>query len=245
MEKERIQKLLSMSGVASRREAESFILQGRVKVNGVVAKLGDKASYSDEILFDNKPINPEEEKVYFVLNKPPKTICSLKDHLGRTLVTDLISTPFKIFPVGRLDYDTTGVLILTNDGDLSNKLLHPKYKIFRVYRARLNEPLSKNELKALNGVVVVNNVESHQDVIPAGEDSPKSYLVVLSMGTYHHVKELFKTVNKTVLNLKRIEYAGITVEKMPLGSYRKLTFKEVKNLKHLVRVQEEELKKSK
>ncbi|SYV97789.1 Pseudouridine synthase [Mycoplasmopsis edwardii] len=244
MEKQRLQKILSMAGVASRRESESYILQGRVKVNGQVAKLGDKASFDDEILFDNLPI-AEENKVYFVLNKPAKTICTLKDNFGRTLVTDLIDTPYKIFPVGRLDYDTTGVLLLTNDGDLANKLLHPKYQIYRVYRARLNEALSKAELKTLNGTVIVNNKESNQYVTTAGEDSPKSYLVALTLGTYHHVKELFKVVNKEVINLKRIEYAGITVDKMPVGSYRKLTLKEVKDLKNLVRLQETNLQKGK
>ncbi|UWV93306.1 pseudouridine synthase [Mycoplasmopsis cynos] len=242
MQKQRIQKILSMGGVASRREAESLILQKRVKVNGVVARIGDKASFDDVILFDNKPIT-EENKVYYVINKPAKTICSLKDNFGRTLVTDLIDVPYKIFPVGRLDYDTTGVLILTNDGELVNKLMHPKYKIFRVYRARLNESLSKQELKTLNGTLIINNTQSSQDVVPVGKDKPKTYFVILTVGTYHRVKELFKLVNKTVVNLKRVEFAGITVEKMPLGSYRKLTLKEVKDLKTLVNKQEEILQK--
>lgn len=242
MEKQRIQKILSLSGVASRREVESLILQKRIKVNGIVANLGDKASFNDEILVDNKPINQPEEKVYYVLNKPPKTICSLKDNFNRTLVTDLIDTPYKVFPVGRLDYDTTGVLLITNDGELSNKLLHPKYQIFRVYRARLNASLTKHELKELNKEVFINKKYSKQDVLSI-PDTPKSYLVVLSVGTYHHVKELFKLVNKTVFNLKRIEYAGITVDKMPLGTYRKLTLKEIKDLKNLVRLQEAKLHK--
>lgn len=242
MQKQRLQKILSLAGVASRREAESLILQKRIKVNGLIAKLGDKASFNDEILLDNKPITHPQEKVYYVLNKPPKTICTLKDNFQRTLVTDLIDSPYKVFPVGRLDYDTTGVLLITNDGELSNKLLHPKYQIFRVYRARLNEPLSRQELKELNKPVYINKTLSKQDVL-AIADAPKSYLVVLSQGTYHHVKELFKIVNKTVLNLKRLEYAGITVDKMPLGTFRKLTLKEIKDLKNLVRIQEEKLNK--
>ncbi|QKT05425.1 pseudouridine synthase [Mycoplasma sp. OR1901] len=241
---ERLQKILSKAGVASRREAEKLIIKGKVKVNGVIAKLGDKASFSDEILVNNKPIESEEEKVYFILNKPPKTVSTLKDNFNRQKVTDLIDTPYKIFPVGRLDYDTTGALILTNDGELANKLAHPKYQILRVYRARLNEKLTAKELKSLNGIVKVNNTKSVQDVIPVGEDSPKSYFVVLSLGTYHHVKKLFETVNKMVINLKRLEYAGITVEKLPLGHYRPLKLKEIKDLKNLVRLQEEKLLKN-
>ncbi|WP_322935802.1 pseudouridine synthase [Mycoplasmopsis felis] len=244
MQKERLQKILSQAGVCSRREAENLIKENKVKVNGMIAKLGDKASFQDEILVNNIPIK-EEEKVYYVLNKPKKTISTLKDNFNRTSVVDLMDVPYKIFPVGRLDYDTTGVLIMTNDGELTNKLLHPKYQIPRVYRARLNEQLNKIELKKLNGIVKVNGVKSVQNVIPINEESPKSYFVILTQGTYHHVKELFKTVNKIVISLKRIEYAGITVDKMPLGTYRKLTIKEVKDLKNLVRIQEERLNKMK
>ncbi|TDV23044.1 23S rRNA pseudouridine2605 synthase [Mycoplasmopsis mustelae] len=236
----RLQKLLSQAGVASRREAEKLINDGHVKINGKIAKIGDKATFSDYILVKNKPIQ-QEEKVYYVLNKPTKTVSTFKDNFDRTTVVDLLDVPYRVFPVGRLDYDTTGVLIMTNDGDLTNKLLHPKYKIPRVYRARLNEKLKFKELKTLNSIVKVNGVKSVQQVIPIGEDSPKSYFVILTQGTYHHVKELFLTVNKTVINLKRVEYAGITVEKMRLGEYRKLTLKEVKMLKDLVKNQEKVL----
>ncbi|MEA4134389.1 pseudouridine synthase [Mycoplasma sp. 2704] len=225
---ERLQKILSKAGVASRREAEQMILDGRISVNGYIAKLGDKASFNDEILVDGSPINGEEQKVYFVLNKPPKTVCTLKDNFNRAKVTDLIDTPYKIFPVGRLDYDTTGVLILTNDGDLANKLMHPSYEVVRVYRARLNEPLDKKELAKLNKPVIINKKFSNQQVIHI---ESKSYFVVLTQGTYHHVKELFKLVDKEVINLKRVEYGGITVENIPVGKYRPLTIKEVKTLK--------------
>ncbi|QNM93898.1 rRNA pseudouridine synthase [Mycoplasma sp. Pen4] len=231
MQKERLQKILSQAGIASRREAENIIKQGRVKVNGKVATLGDKATFSDDILVDNIPIE-EENKVYFVLNKPPKTVCTLKDNFNRTIVTDLIDTPYKIFPVGRLDYDTTGVLILTNDGDLANKLMHPSYQVVRVYRARLNEPLATRELAKLNKPVMVNKKWSNQTVIPA---DTKSYFVVLTQGTYHHVKELFKAVNKEVINLKRVEYGGVTVNNIPVGKYRPLTLKEIKTLRQWVK----------
>ncbi|WP_426460931.1 pseudouridine synthase [Mycoplasma hafezii] len=233
MEQERLQKLLSKAGIASRREAENLILSKKVTVNGEVAVLGQKASFSDDIRVNGKPIT-EEKKVYYVLNKPPKTVCTLKDNFNRRIVTDLIDTPYKIFPVGRLDYDTTGVLILTNDGDLANKLMHPKYKIVRVYRARLNEPLSKVELAKLNKPVFINKAYSNQEVIPI-EGAPKSYFVVLTVGTYHHVKLLFQTVDKTVINLKRVEFGGITVKNIPVGEYRALNMKELKTLRQLVK----------
>ncbi|MFV8473450.1 pseudouridine synthase [Mycoplasma sp. 4F] len=232
VKEERIQKLLSQAGIASRREAESMILAGRVKLNGRLAKLGDKATFADTILVDNQPIQGQEEKVYFVLNKPPKTVCTLKDNFNRTIVTDLIDTPYRIFPVGRLDYDTTGVLILTNDGELASKLTHPSYGVIRVYRARLNEPLDKRQMAKLNKSVMINGTWSKQDVIQA---DVKSYFVVLTQGTYHHVKELFKTVDRQVINLKRVEYGGITCKNIPVGMYRPLTIKEVKTLYSLVK----------
>ncbi|QZE12403.1 pseudouridine synthase [Mycoplasma sp. Ms02] len=239
MNTERLQKLLSQAGIASRREAENLIKAGRVKVNGKVAELGQKASFKDHISVDNVPIN-QENKVYYVLNKPEKTICSLKDNFNRTLVTELIPSRERIFPVGRLDYDTTGVLIMTNDGELSNKLIHPRYQILRKYRARLNEPLNKIELKRLNKPVPIKNTMSIQTV---EQLDTKTYLVSLRVGTYHHVKELFEYVNKKVINLKRVEFAGITVEKIPVGEHRRLSIKEVKNLKYIVYQRELEMEK--
>lgn len=241
IEQERLQKILSQAGIASRRESEELIKKGRVVVNGKVAKLGDKASFKDEILVNGKPIQ-EEEKVYFLLNKPPKTVCTLKDNFNRTIVTDLIDTPYKIFPVGRLDYDTTGVLLLTNDGEMANKLIHPKYQIPRVYRARLNSPLTPKELKYLNTPVQINGKESKQDVLVADN---KSYFVILTVGTYHHVKELFKLVDRTVLNLKRIEFAGLTIEGLPVGAYRRLKLKELKFIRTLLEKKDEELNQKK
>lgn len=241
VEQERLQKILSQAGIASRRESEELIKKGRVVVNGKVAKLGDKASFKDEILVNGKPIQ-EEEKVYFLLNKPPKTVCTLKDNFNRTIVTDLIDTPYKIFPVGRLDYDTTGVLLLTNDGEMANKLIHPKYQIPRVYRARLNSPLTPKELKYLNTPVQINGKESKQDVLVADN---KSYFVILTVGTYHHVKELFKLVDRTVLNLKRIEFAGLTIEGLPVGAYRRLKLKELKFIRTLLEKKDEELNQKK
>ncbi|MGP1451303.1 MAG: pseudouridine synthase [Metamycoplasmataceae bacterium] len=239
MEKIRIQKVIAQSGYCSRRKAEELIIQNKVKVNNQLATIGMLVDLNDQIYINGKKINQKEEFVYFLLNKPPKTICTLNDPQNRKKVTDLIDTDKRIFTVGRLDYDTTGVLFLTNDGDFAYKLTHPKFNIVRKYRARLNEPLTINEIKKLNQPVKINEIFSNQLV---EQIDNKTYLVTLNLGTYHHIKELFKIVDKKVINLKRIEYAGITVEKMMVGQYRKLSINELKNIKTLIHLNEERIK---
>lgn len=223
---DRLQKIIAQAGIASRRKAEELISQGLVKVNGKVAKLGDKATFKDQITIDNQPISNKEEFVYYVLNKPERTISTAKDPQGRTTVLELIDDPRRIYPVGRLDYDTTGVLIMTNDGELAHRLTHPSFEVLRVYRARITRPLTEEELSFLNSdKVIVNGKPSKQKVTKVDN---KSYMVVLHVGTYHHVKELFKMVDTEVLDLKRVEYAGITAEGIPVGGYRRLNVKEIR-----------------
>ncbi|MCK5945977.1 MAG: rRNA pseudouridine synthase [Mycoplasmataceae bacterium] len=230
---DRIQKLISQAGVASRRKAEELIKAGKVSVNGKIAILGDKGTFADAILVNGKALQ-REELIYYMINKPTKTISTLNDPQGRRIITDLINDDRHIFPVGRLDYDTTGTLLLTNDGDLSNKLTHPSNGIMRVYRARLFEPLSAEDLKFLNSdQVIMDNRQSNQTVEKV--DS-KTYVVSLAVGTYHHVKRLFEMVNNEVITLTRIEFAGLThVGKLSKGEYRKLNPKEIKWLKDLVK----------
>ena len=232
MKKERLQKLLSQAGIASRRKSEELIKAGEVKVNGKVATLGDKATIKDEITVRGKQIL-KEELVYYLLNKPEKTISSLRDPEGRRLVVDLINDSRHIYPVGRLDYNTTGTLLLTNDGDLANKLAHPSNEIIRVYRARLDSPLTDKELRFLNSKnVKLDNKKTNQEVTQVDK---KTYVVVLKMGSYHHVKKLFELVGRRVQGLTRIEFAGLShVGKLSKGQYRELTPKEVKRLKGLV-----------
>lgn len=241
MNKERIQKLIAQSGKYSRREAEKLIENGKVKVNGKIAQLGDKATINDAIYINNKKIDLANNKlVYYVLNKPKKTITSLKDQFNRQTVVDLMPTDYRVVPVGRLDYNTTGTLILTNDLEIVNKLTHPKYEIPRTYRARIDEPLTLKQFNQLNSGIMVNGKISNQIV---DQIENKSYLVTLNVGSYHHVKKLFEALGRKVLNLKRVSYANINVEKMPEGTYRDLTFKELKDLKNIIRLQEEKLSK--
>ena len=230
--KERVQKIIAQSGLCSRRRAEIFIKQGKVTINNQKASLGDKASFQDEVKVNNVPINSKEEKVYYLINKPPKTICTLKDPENRTLVTDLIKESRRIFPIGRLDYNTTGTLLLTNDGELSERLTHPKYEIVRIYRARLNEPLSLKELLFLNSnKVLIKNRQSIQKVVQV---ATKSYSIELKVGSYHHVKELFELVNKKVISLTRIAFGQIShVGSLSLGKFRKLKKQEIVHLKEI------------
>lgn len=231
---DRLQKLIAQAGIASRRAAEELISQGKVKVNGKVAKLGDKATFKDEIMVDGQPLSTKEDFVYYVLNKPDRVVSTVKDPMGRVKVTDLIDESRRIYPVGRLDYDTTGVLLLTNDGELAHRLTHPSYEVLRVYRARITRPLTDDELWFLNSDrVMINGKPSKQQVTKVDN---KSYMVVLHVGTYHHVKKLFEMVDTKVLQLKRVEYAGITSEGIPVGGYRRLNIKEVRWLKQLTKM---------
>lgn len=226
MELERVQKLISQAGVASRRKAEELIIAKKVKINGKVAMLGDKASFNDEITVNGIALT-KEENVYILLNKPPRIITSASDPQGRQTVIDLIDIDKKIFPIGRLDYETTGTLLLTNDGALAHKLMHPSFEIKRVYRARLNEPLEKESLEFLNSNrVVLDNSASKQTVT---QDDTKTYIVTLAVGTNHHVKRLFELVDREVITLTRIEFAGLThVGELSQGQWRFLKPKEIK-----------------
>lgn len=235
MEEIRVQKLISQAGVASRREGEELIKKGKVIVNGKIAILGQRAFATDEIYVNGVALPRAQELKYYIINKPKKTICTLKDNFNRTIITDLIDEKDYIYPIGRLDYNTTGVLVLTNDGELANKLAHPSFEVVRRYRARLDYKLEKNELVFLNGDNVFVNGKLSKQIIELIES--KTYLVTLKEGSYHHIKKIFELVEREVIDLKRIEFAGLTVEKLMLGEYRKLKSTEIRGLKKLVGIE--------
>ena len=157
---ERLQKYLSSCGVASRRKSEELILNGKVKVNGVVVReLGIKVNDND-IIMVNGVILKKQEKEYYLLYKPEKTICSVSDDKGRVCVVDLIDTDEKIFPVGRLDYDTSGLLLLTNDGEITNKLTHPKGNVEKTYYVKADGIVTKEELTTLEKGIILDGVKT-------------------------------------------------------------------------------------
>lgn len=227
---QRIQKLIAQAGICSRRQAENLILQQKVKLNGKIALLGQKASFQDQILVDEVEIFLQE-KIYFILNKPRKTICALKDPQNRNLVVNLIKHNSFIFPVGRLDYNSTGIILLTNDGDLSHKLLHPSSRVLRVYRVVLERDLTEKEIWFLNkknhlidGIISLHVVE---------KITSKIFKVSLNQGLNHHIKKLFAFVKVRVQNLERIQFAMLNCLGLKRGEYRKLKIHEVKLLKNL------------
>lgn len=232
---ERLQKVIANSGFCSRRKAEELILKGDVKVNGeVVKKLGTTVSNTDVITVLNKPLVKQEEKEYYLLYKPEKTISSVHDEKGRKTVVDLVLTNSRIYPVGRLDYDTTGLLILTNDGELTNILTHPKNKIEKIYKAKVKGVITIPELKKLKKGLIIENrltVPTYVKIKKTNLDTKTTTLYIgLVEGRNHIVKKLLASLDHPVLELKRESLAFLTLEGLKKGEARKLTIKEVKKL---------------
>jgi len=231
---ERLQKVIANSGVTSRRKAEELILNGKVKVNGkVVTELGTKVSESAEIEV-NGNILSKETKVYYLLNKPRGIITSTKDEHERKTVVNLIEETKRIYPVGRLDYDTTGLLILTNDGELANYLMHPKNEIDKVYVAKINGMLSPKELMMLKNGVIIDGVKTSKARVKSRKYDKASDTSIIEItiheGKNHQVKKMFEAVNHEVLKLKRERIAFLDLTGLKSGEYRKLNPKEVAKL---------------
>ena len=235
---ERLQKYLSSCGVASRRKCEELIIEGRVKVNDVIIKeLGFKVEPKDTIMVDNSIVT-KEEKLYFLLYKPEKTICSLKDEKGRKTVIDLIDTKERVFPVGRLDYDTSGLLLLTNDGKLTQGLTHPKGNIQKTYSAKIDGIITQNEIKELEKGIILDGIKTkkaYAKIVKIDKKNNKSYVdLTITEGRNHQVKNMFMYFNHKVLKLKRISYAFLDLNGLRKGEYRLLSIKEVKQLYMLI-----------
>lgn len=231
---ERLQKIIAESGYTSRRKAEELIKQGKVFVNGVkVVELGTKASFGDIITVNGVTLQ-KSDYVYFLLNKPRGVVSTAKDEKGRKTVVDLIDTDKRIYPIGRLDYDTTGLILLTNDGELTNLLTHPKNKVPKKYVAKLNRYMEIEDLKKLEkGVEVEGRVCTPTRVKLKKNDLIKNYAIVeitIIEGRNHIIKKVFENLGYLVDKLTRVEYAFLNVDKLKSGEYRSLTIKEVKKL---------------
>lgn len=236
---ERLQKIIAESGYASRRKAEELIKKGKVIVNGkVVTELGTKASFGDDILVEGKKIE-KEEKEYYIFNKPRGVITSTSDDKGRKVVTDYFNSNKRLFPVGRLDYDTTGLLIVTNDGELSNLITHPKNEIEKVYVAKIEGIIKGAEINKLkNGIVLdgVNCVPKRVKLKSFDKKSNSSIVeITITEGKNHEVKRLFESVGFSVSKLKRERVAFLSLGNLKSGEYRKLNPKEVKQLFSLIK----------
>ncbi len=228
---ERLQKVIAQSGITSRRKAEELIKQGRVKVDGVVVtELGTKVDKNSRIEVDNKPLE-KEAKEYYLLNKPRGVITSTSDDKNRHIVTEYINTEARIFPVGRLDYDTTGVLLLTNDGEFANIMSHPKTEIEKVYLAKLEGIITGEEINKLKKGVKLDNtlVKASRVKLKKVNSTTNTCMVEITIheGKNHQVKRMFESVGYHVEKLTRKRVGIFTTENLKSGEYRKLTTKEV------------------
>ena len=229
---ERLQKVIANSGFCSRRKAEELISQGKVKVNNqIVTEQGTKVSNDDRIEINGTLLPLKEEKEYYLLYKPEKTISSVKDEKGRKTVTDLIPSKGRIYPVGRLDYDTTGALLLTNDGEFANILMHPNDKVEKVYMAKLNGIIKGEQINQLKDGVEIDGqtVQAARVKLKKVNDKNNTCMVQITIheGKNHQVKKMFESVGFQVEKLKREKVAFFDLKDLQSGEYRKLTPKEV------------------
>ena len=205
---ERLQKVIAQSGYTSRRKAEELILEGKVFVNGkVVCELGSKVSDKDIIEIDGEVLE-KEEKEYFLLNKPRGVVTTTSDDKKRKTVVDLIKTDKRIYPVGRLDYDTTGLLLLTNDGEFANIMMHPNDKILKVYVAKIKGIITGEDIRKLKKGVMIDDVKVIPKQIKIKKIDKKTNTSIVNItiteGKNHEVKRIFAAVNYEVLKLKRL-----------------------------------------
>lgn len=231
---ERLQKVIAEAGIASRRKAEELIVSGKVKVNNkVVTKLGTKVNPSDQIEVDNKIIE-KENKEYYLLNKPRGVITSTSDDKNRKTVTELIETNCRIYPVGRLDYDTTGALLLTNDGDFANIVMHPSNNMEKVYLAKLEGVIKGEQINKLkNGVTLDGKVikASRVKLKKVDNNTNKSLVeITIHEGLNHQVKRMFESVGFRVDKLTRKKIGFFDVTGLKSGEYRRLTPKEIQKV---------------
>ena len=231
---ERLQKVIAASGYTSRRKAEELIQAGKVKVNGrLVTEMGYQVSGNDTVEVAGTVIN-REEKEYILLYKPRGVVTTTSDEKDRKTVLDLINTNKRIYPVGRLDYDTTGVLLLTNDGELTNLLIHPSSDIEKVYVAKIEGILSKDDIVKLSNGVYIDGKKTAKAVVKVEKVDKKnnvSYVkLIIHEGRNHQVKKMFEAIGYTVVKLKRENFAFLNLDGLRSGEYRYLSTHEVKML---------------
>lgn len=235
---ERVQKVIANNGYCSRRKAEELILKGKVKVNNeVVKELGTLVNTDDVIEVEGYVIE-RQEKVYILMNKPRGCVTTTSDDKHRKTVVDLINLPIRVYPVGRLDYDTTGVLLLTNDGVLTNAMLHPSNNIEKIYIAKIKGTLTGGHIKSLESGIVIDGkktAKSKVKVLKVDRKSNTSIVeIMIHEGRNHQIKNMFSSLGYEVIKLRRESVAFLTCDGIAPGEYRFLTIKEVKMLYSLI-----------
>ena len=236
---ERLQKVIANLGYCSRRHAEELIKEGKVLVNGqVITELGTKVKSGDSISVEGNILDNNKNYEYYLLNKPRGVVTTTNDEFGRKTVLDLVISSNRIYPVGRLDYDTTGVLLLTNDGNLANKLMHPSSNIEKTYIAKIEGVMNPTSIMKLKKGVVIDGYKTKPAKVKVKSIDKKMnksiVQITITEGKNHQVKNMFEAVGHKVLKLKREKYAIFDVKDLKVGEYRKLTFKEIAVLYSLV-----------
>lgn len=232
--KQRLQKVIAQSGLTSRRKAETLIASGKVSVNGqTVTEMGILVDEGDRILVNEQPLT-QEKKVYFMINKPKQVLSSVSDDRGRRVVTDLIPINERVFPVGRLDYNTTGLLILTNDGDFANKIIHPRFQLPKQYHVKIKGELSANDINQLRKGLKTKT-EKYQGVdIEKVKFEPKKRVTHFDMTIYEgknrQIRRMMEHLGHDVMALKRLSIGPLELGTLPSGKYRELKNHEIKLL---------------
>ncbi len=233
----RLNKHLASSGIASRRKVDEMIISGRIKINGkVVRELGTKVDpRKDKVEVDGKAARRGVRLVYILLNKPKDSVTTVRDEKGRRSVIDVVNVRERVYPVGRLDRNTTGVLLLTNDGELANRLMHPSHEVIKVYKATLERAIQERELGRLKkGVVLDGSLSVPDDVYVLPESAGKELGIAVHEGKHHLIRRMFESLNIRVVQLDRYSYAGLTHRGIQRGAWRNLTSKEIDKLRELV-----------
>jgi len=231
-----LNRFLALAGVGSRRKSDELIKEGRVRINGTpVGELGVQVDPArDHVTVDGKPVSPERRHIYILLNKPKDAITTLHDERGRRTVMEYVKIHRRVFPVGRLDRNTTGVLLLTSDGDLAQGLMHPQHEIERVYRVTLDRPVTDEDMRKLRRGISLEDGPARAksaDIIQGSKR--KKVLIILQEGRNREVRRLFEAVGYDVRQLDRVGFAGITPLGLTRGQWRFLSRDEIKYLRRV------------
>ncbi len=233
----RLQKYLALCGVGSRRKCESYIENGEVAVNGnIITEMGYKIDpQQDQITFRGEPLSDPEKKVYLIMNKPKQTVTTVKDQFNRKSVLDLISVQERVYPVGRLDFHTTGLLLLTNDGELAQRLMHPSHSIEKVYHALVQGEVSQETLRQLRNGLVIDGKKTRQAKVLSLKTYPGKNRTLLEIGIKEgrnrQVRKMLEAVEHHVVYLKRVSVGSLVLGTLNPGEYRYLKQEEVERLK--------------
>jgi len=227
---ERLQKIIARAGICSRREAEKLILAGKVSVDGkIIRELGAKADLNQKICVEGKPLTFNAEKIYLILNKPRGYVSTAHDERGRKTVLGLVDTSERVYPVGRLDLNSEGLILLTNDGDLTNLLLHPRFKVQKTYRAKISGTLTEEKLDKLRaGIELEDGLTAPAEIYRLDKDLVE---ITIHEGRNRQVRRMFAAIGCDVKRLRRIRFANLTLDGLKVGASRKLTAEEIAILK--------------